>query len=504
MQDILTLGPFTLDPSRRTLTRGGEVTDLGQRSCALLMALLAAQGDPVGKSVLMDKVWPGTAVEEGNLTVQIAQLRKALGTDADGRDWIVTVPRVGYRLITPQDPAAETTRPTLAVLPFQNLSGEAEADYFADGIVADIITALSRFRSLAVVSRNSSFIYKGRAVDTREVAQALGAGYVLEGSVRRSGDRLRITAQLVDAHAVTLWTQRFDGDLSEVFEFQDRITESVATFVAPAIEVSELARSREQRPESVATYDLYLRAREQIEKESMAGNASAYALLTEALRREPDNAPILAQAAWALEHRAAMGWPPLGPDDRERCVDHARNGIRLANGNARVLAHCAVALVQTGKDYDGGMAVIERAAQANPNDLYVLTASGVLTVHCGDLDRAMAYFHHALRLGPSDPISRFGLCGIAHVHVLRGNYVEALDYAARSLAINDRFDATYWMLIAANAHLGHLDTARGWLRALLAFAPDITLTRIIAGQPARYPDRFAAIADGLRLAGLTE
>ncbi len=470
MTDRSSIGPFTFDPVRGALTRDGTVTPLGQRGTALLTALFAAGGSAVSKADLMEAGWPGLAVEEGNLTVQIAALRKALGTGPQGQEWIVTVPRVGYRLIVPPADAtiAEPAgRPVLAVLPFQNLSGDADSDYFADGIVADIITALSRFRSLAVLSRNSSFAYKGRAADTRTIAKELGAGYLLEGSVRRAGDRLRITAQLVDgANGTTLWTDRFDGDFSEIFDFQDRITESVATLVAPAIEASELAHSRRERPESAATYDLFLRARECINDESVAGNAKAIALLTEALKREPDNALLLSHAAWALEHGTAMGWPHIGPEERERCVEYARRGIRLADGNPRVMAHCAVALVQTGKDYDGGMAVIEQAARANPNDLYVLTAAGVLTMHCGDLDRAMDYFERALRLGPNDPFSRFALTGTAHVHVLRGNYPAALDSAARSLAINDRFDATYWMLIAANAHLGRMEQAHHLARGV--------------------------------------
>ncbi len=502
------IGPFVIDPARGLVTHDGKPVAVGQRAMALLLALIAAEGKPVAKADLMEAGWPGLAVEEGNLTVQIAALRKALGPGPQGQDWIVTVPRVGYRLMTTSPSAAvgvSATRPVVAVLPFQNLSGDADAEYFADGIVADIITALSRFRSLAVLSRNSSFAYRGRTIDTRTIAHDLGAGYLLEGSVRRSGDRLRITAQLVEGDGgVTLWTNRFDGDLSEIFDFQDRITESVATLVAPAIEASELVHSRQQRPESAATYDLFLRARAYIDDELVEGNAKGYALLTDALRREPDNALILAHAAWALEHRTAMGWPPIGPDDHEKCVEHARNGIRLANGNPRVMAHCAVALVQTGKDYDGGMAVIEQAAAANPNDLYVLTAAGVLTMHCGDLDRAMDYFDRALRLGGHEPHSRFALTGIAHVQILRGNFDAALDFAARSLAINDRFDASYWMLIAANAHLGRMEEAHVWREALLTIAPGITIARILRGQPAKYPERFAAILNGLRLAHLPE
>jgi len=508
MSELHSFGPFQLDRQRGVVLREGQSVAVGQRGIALLSALLAAQGQAVTKADLMEAGWPGLAVEEGNLTVQIAGLRKLLGQSPQGQDWIVTVPRTGYRLVLPQFAPAEpdpATRPTLAVLPFPNLSGEAEADYFADGIVADIITALSRFRSLAVVSRNSSFVYKGRAVDTREVARALGAGYLLEGSVRRSGDRLRITAQLVEGGTgVTLWTNRFDGDLTEIFDFQDRITESVASLVAPAIEASEIIRSRKDRPQSAASYDIYLQARALQTTETEPDNAQAYAMLTRVLEREPDNALILSHAVWALEHRHTMGWPGLTGDDVRTCVDLARRAIRLGEGNPLVMAQCAVALVQTGKEYEAGMAVIREAVRANPHDLYVMAAAGVLTMHCGDLDEAEGYLQRFLRLGPNDPDARFPLTSLGMLHIMRGQFAEALRYAERSLSVNDRFDCTYWVLISANAQLGQMTVAQGFVTRLLEIAPTVTLSRIKAGQPSRFPERVGAVLGGLRLAGMPE
>ena len=200
--ETVAFGPFAFNRGKGTLTLEGKHIALGGRSSALLKALLDAQGSVVSKAELMESVWPGTVVEEGNLTVQVAALRKSLGQRADNSDWIVTVARTGYRLWT-EDAAppreAVSPLPSLAVLPFHNLSGDAAQDYFADGIVDDLITALSRFKTFAVISRNSSFVYKGRAVDVREIGRELGIRYVLEGSIRRSGNRLRVTAQLVDA-----------------------------------------------------------------------------------------------------------------------------------------------------------------------------------------------------------------------------------------------------------------------------------------------------------------
>lgn len=508
MSDPILFGPFRFDPTRRRLLRDGSEVELGQRAALLLERLIAAQNGVVSKAELMEAAWPGTAVEEGNLTVQIAGLRKLLGHDAEGRDWIVTVPRLGYRLVTAsaaiQGPEA-AERPTCAVLPFQTIATPDEASYFADGIVADIITALSRFRALAVLSRNATLPYRDRVSDMREVALALGARYILEGSVQRSDDRLRIHARLVDGDsAITLWTDRFDGDLADIFDVQDRITEAVATVVVPTIQASELALLRQRRPDSAGTYDIQLRARALLSSETEPDNAAAITLLDQALDRDPDNPTILAQAVWALEHRTTMGWPAHGPDDAARCIALARRALRLGTGDALVMAQCAGALVQTAKDYEAGMAVIGDALRINPNDLFVISLAGVLTMHCGDLDEAEAHFRQFLQLAPQDPDIRFSLTSLAMIAIIRGEHEAALGLAARSLAVNDRFDPTYWMLVAANAHLGRMEAARAHLARLQELVPGISLTRIRQGQPARYPDRIGAVLEGLRLAGLPD
>jgi adenylate cyclase len=397
------------------------------------------------------------------------------------------------------------SKPSLAVLPFQNMSGDAEQEYFADGVVEDIITALSRFRSFAVIARNSSFVYKGRAVDVRQAAKELGVRYVLEGSVRRAANRLRITAQLIDGvTGAHLWARNFDGALEDVFDFQDRITETVAIVVEPQIQRAEIERSRRERPGSIAAHDLDLRALSTIWTESAKDNAEAFALLTEALTREPDNALLLAHAASALDQRIAMGWPPLGPDDRQKCAEFARRGLQHAAGDAMVMAYCGMSLLQGARDYDWGMATLESAAKANPNNLLVVMRAGVGHLHCGDIEQALAYFHRANRLSPGDPGAHASLTGIAHAQMVLGDFAEAVVWAARSLAISPTYDPTLWILIAANAHLGRIGEAHQYLQQLKRIAPDITVARIEAGQPAKDPSRVAAILEGLRLAGLEE
>jgi TolB-like protein len=497
-------GPFVLDAGRGLL-RNGKSIAVGQRGLALLKALLDAGGGVVTKADLMERAWPGTIVEEGNLTVQIAALRKSLGTTHDGQDWIATVPRLGYRLVRPGSGSreADASVPALAVLPFANLGSDPGQDWFADGVVEDIITALSRFQSFAVVARNSSFVYKGRPVDVRQVAQDLGVRYVLEGGVRRAGERLRITAQLVDGSTgAHLWAEQFDGMTADVFDFQDRITERVAMEVEPHIHQAELARSRLERPGSIAAYDIYLQALPKISNRTASANAEAYALLTGGLALEPDNALLLSHAAWTLNHRRAMGWPPFGPDDMQKSVELARRGLQHAGGNPTVMAHCGMVLLHRGSDYDWGMAVLQSAAEANPNSLVVVTAAGIAHLHCGSVADALTLFQRALRLSPRDPFAFVPLTGIAHAQMILGDYSEALAWATRSLALNPTFDPTLWMLIAANAHLARMEEARHFLDELGRLALGVTVARIRAGQPAKDPSRMSAILDGLRLAGL--
>ena len=498
-------GPFVLDPERGSLLRDGVPLPLGQRALSVLEVLAEQPGRAVPKSELLARVWPGTVVEEGNLTVQVAALRKAMGEAAEGQSWILTVPRLGYRLLAgatvPSEPASP---PRLAVLPFDNLGGDESGAWFADGVVEDLITALSRFRSFAVAGRAATFAARDRGWDARRAAAELGVRYLLEGSVRRAGGRLRITARLADDTGAPLWAENFDGGLDEVFDFQDRIAESVAMRVEPRIQAAEIARSRRERPGSIAAYDIHLRALASILSETEAGNVEAHALLVEGLAIEPDNPFLLSDAAWVLEHRATMGWTPFGPDDRARCADLARRGLEHADGDPTIMARCGMSLLQGARDYDWGLAVLQAAVEVNPNDPMIVAQAGVAHLHCGSLDQALALFHRASRLSPGDLGAHFALCGIADVYLIRGEHEEALAWAGRALAVNPNFDPTLWVLVAAHAHLGRRDEARRFLDALRRLTPGVTVAGIQTGQPGRDPGRIAALLEGLRLAGVPE
>lgn len=505
---VVEFGDFRFEPRTRSLFRDGQLVPLGRRGAQLLDAFLRRRGEVLTKAELIEAAWSEAAIEESNLSVQIAGLRKALGTAPDGKDWIATVPRVGYRLAAVDpEPAPRgdvSPLPSLAVLAFDNLGDDPAQQYFADGIVDDLITGLSRFRSFNVVARNSSFAYRGKSVDVRKVARELGVRYVLEGSVRRAGARLRVTAQLIDGEdGAHLWAHTYDGDTADVFDVQDRITESVAGVLEPRIGLAEIARSRRQRPQSLAAYDLYLRAQFALQVMSQDGNARAFRLFSEALALEPDNVIFLSGASEAIQNRISQGFPPYGPNDREICLDLAHRGLRLAGDDATSIALFGTSLVNA-KEHELGYATVLRAAALNPNSLMVMLTTGIAHLNCGSLDDARTCFARARTLGPNEQWQRFVLTGMAHIAMIEGACERALDLARQSLSLVQSYGKARWVQIAANSHLGRMDEARRHLAAFRLDSPGVTLRSIREGQPNRDPARMAAILEGLRVAGLPE
>ena len=462
----------------------------------------------MSKGELLDAAWADATVEEANLSVQIALLRRTLGKAPDGTDWIVTVSRVGYRFQPKGSAVAEAPKgaslPSLVVMPFTNLGVDAGDEYFADGIVEDLTTGLARFKSLVVISRSSAFAYKGRVVDTRKLSREVGADYVLEGSVRRGPDRLRVTAQLIDgSDGGHLWADNFDGDLFELFDFQNRITDAVVAIVEPSVKAAEINRSRRERPGSLAAYDLFLRGQFKLRTNKIEETAEALALFDQALEVEPDNVRFLAAAASALQHGVSMGWPSAGPAQVNRLIEVSMHGLQVVADDAEALSLFGLGLVDA-KESDLGYAALLRAFEINPNSLMAVNCLGIATLHLARVDDAEGYLLRALRLNSRDPEIRYSLTALAHIEMIRGNYEAALSYAERSFSIAEGFGATSWMLIAANALLGRIDEARRQLQKYLSLTPDMTIADIVRGQPNREPDRIANILAGLRLAGLPE
>ena len=356
-----------------------------------------------------------------------------------------------------------------------------------------------------VVSRNSTFVYKGSPVDIRKVARELEARYFLEGSVRRSGDRLRITAQLIDGESgAHLWADKYDGTIADIFDVQDRITENVVSIVEPEIRRAEVERARRKPPTSLTAYDLSLRALPHVFRVTPEDNAEAYRLLAQAIALEPNYAPALNNMTWTLQFRHDVGWPSLTGDDAASCIAFAHRALQNAGGDPLIMAQCGVALANVGAEYELGLQTVRLAVQGNPNNALVLNCAAVAHLHCGSLSECLSLAQRSARLSPGDPTKHWALTAIAHAYMALGRYEDALTWADQSLASNAQFDATYWMLVAANAQLGRMDEAHRLLARFRTMRPDVTIKTIRQGQPSRYPDRMGSILEGLRLAGLPE
>src|SRR5499427_4948364 len=366
----ISFGRFRFDLTRRELQRDNSRVRLGNRALDILCVLASAEGALVTKDELMAQVWPGVVVEENNLHFHISSLRKALDADGEGESWIVTVPGRGYRLLRPPEPpaagkaAAEASagQPSLAVLPFNNLSGDPEQEYFADGMVEEIITTLSRIHWLFVIARNSSFTYKGRTVDIKQVGRELGVLYVLEGSVRKAGNRVRITAQLLDATtAAHLWADHFDGTLEDIFQLQDNVASSVAGVIEPTMLAAEHRRSTQRPTNDLTAYDLYLQAHALSHSWEREATMRALDLLGRALNRDAHYGLALAQAAFLQITLDGNYWSEDQQRNRQDALDLARRALQALGDNPEVLGYAGHVLGYFEADIDTAITLIDRA-----------------------------------------------------------------------------------------------------------------------------------------------
>jgi adenylate cyclase len=398
-----------------------------------------------------------------------------------------------------------TDKPSIAVFPFTNMSGDPEQEYFADGMVEDIITALSRFNQLFVIARNSSFTYKGRAVDVRHAARELGVRYVLEGSVRKSGSRLRITGQLIDALTGThLWADRFDGGLEDVFDLQDKITESVVGAIEPTLRKVEIERARRKPVENLDAYDLYLRALPHVHAFRPDENLTGLKFLQKAIALSPDYGPALGHAAWCLEIRLTRGWSAVGEHDAETAVALARRAIAAGADDALALATGGFVLVMVARDYDSGLDAVGRALGLNRGSGFVAMLSSYAMLFGGNPEDALDNAERAMALSPLDPGYFLYLTAAGFAHLVSGHPDKALELAKRSVSLYPDWDSTYWLLVTAHAQLQRVGEAKAALPKFLSLAPGATISRLRAGLPFRNPASLAMILDGFREAGLPE
>jgi len=396
-------------------------------------------------------------------------------------------------------------KPSIAVLPFTNMSGDLEQEYFVDGMVEDIITALSRFNQLIVIARNSSFVYKGAAVDVKQVGRELGVRYVLEGSVRKSGNRVRITGQLIDAATgAHLWADRFDGELEDVFDLQDRITASVVGAIEPTLRKAEIERAGRKPANNLGAYDLYLQALPHIYRIRPDENLEAVDLLNKAIDLDPSYAPALAHAAWCLVQRITRAWSPVGEDDLATAISLARRALAVGGDDAVSVVLGGFVLVMLGQDYTTGLDAVRRATDLNPGSGFVAAMAGCALVFGDDPEAGLAHIERAMALGPLDPSLFSHLTVAGYAHLFSGRAELAAELAERSLALNAEWDSTYWVLTAAYIQLDRLPEAQAAVASLLAVSPEATTTKYRKILPIRKRESLEMVLEGLRRAGLPD
>ena len=504
-----------LDTDRRELRHGTDLVPLEPQVFDLLEYLIRNRERVVSRADLMGSIWRGRVVSDSALSTRVNAARHAIADGGAQQRLIRTLPRKGLRFVgkVSEEPGTESPgqaiklpgRPSVAVLPFANVSGDPEQEYFADGVAEEIITALSRCSWLFVIARNSSFTYKGRIVDVREIGRDLGVRYVLEGSVRRAGQRLRITGQLIDAESgVEIWADRFDGDTNEIFELQDRITESVVGAIEPRLQLAEFERLRRKPARSLDAYDLLLRAQAFEHEYTEASFDAALRALEQAVAIDPHYAPAMALAAYCYAERRQQGWSKDAEADTKAGLRLALRALELGKNDANVLWMAAFAIRVLGADPHRARELVNRSLQLNPNSAIALTTGAFAEVFLGNSAKALAMLQRAERLSPRDPKAWYVAAAAALAYFVDGAFEEAASSAKRALAQNPHFAPTLRVLAASLASLGHKDGAAQAMRELLTIEPDLTLRKLRARLTHLEAGALGRFADALQLAGLPD
>jgi TolB-like protein len=508
--DCIEFGQFSLQLRPPGLFRHGAPVKLGGRALDILCVLAVARGETVSKNQLLDRVWPGLAVEENNLAVHISALRRELADGMDGQSLLVTVPGRGYRLIGLKEPATAQATPaplrwdgipgaSIAVLPFENLSTDFRQEYFADGVVEDIITGLARINWLSVIARNSTFTYKGKATDIDQVREELGVRYVLKGSIRRSNNRVRIVAQLIEAQSgVHLWAERYDRLLDDIFAVQDEIAMSVIGAIEPNLRKAEIERVRRKRPESLDAYDFVLRALPFVHKWMPDGAAAAIPLLQKALELEPSYAHAHALLARCFHFRFSRGG--LRDEDRAVAIRHARAAIIGDSDDATTLAIAALVIWFDERDPATALDLFDRALALSNSNVTALGNSAFALAWMGKVEIATERAHRAIRLCPFDNTISYLALSVAQI--IGNQYEKARESALRAVESNPSFSIPHAILAVALVGAHREDEAKAEARSVMELDPTFTTGNwaVTVGQ---VPEVFAPIADALRKAGIS-
>jgi adenylate cyclase len=477
----------------------------------------------VSKDDLVSAIWKGRIVSDAALTTRLNAARSVIGDSGEEQRLIKTLPRKGFRFVgavhetnqcsgtaTFADSRVELSepvlalpdKPSIAVLPFENMSGDPDQEYFADGMVAEIITALSRFKWLFVIARNSSFTFKGRAVDIKEVGRQLGVRYVLEGSVRRASGKVRITGQLIDAvTGAHIWADRFERDLTDVFALQDEVTVAVVSAIHPKLLQTEIAISTRRRPENLTAYDYYLRALQQFYLATPEGLAEAIRLAHRALDLDPRFGYVAALAGACHVQNVIWGYADDPQLDRQEAVRLSRLALSVDDDDPYTLTSAAIISAFMVGDSEREIEMADRAVALNPNSFGAWGCRGHVYRIAGLPEEAVRSFERAIRMSPVDPLLYLTFGGIGSALIELGRFDDAIVAGKKAQRLNPAYQIPYRCLASAFAHLGRDAEAREAAARLLEVDPSFTISAWIArgGQ-----SNAKLMIEGLRKAGLPE
>ena len=506
-----TFGPFVFDARRKILLKRGSLVAVGQKCLVLLETLLAAEGRAVSKSKLIEAAWQAGNIEESNLAVQIAALRKCLGRTKSGEEWITTVQRVGYQFANLADaeamppdrqslaaPESPDGKPSVAVLPFLNLSSDPEQDFFSDGVTGDIITELARWRLLAVQSRAASFRYRGKSADLKQIARELNVRYIVEGSVRRMGERIRITVELIDAVTGNhVWAEKFDRELDGIFAVQDQVVRTIVSTLVGRVQVAAVERVSRKPPASLVAYEYVLKGNA-LPWNDPLGAAEATRLFAKAIEMDPGYG--FAHAMLSVMHY--RNWA----DDLNSSDAPLQEAYRLAKRAVEVDSNDSTCFAILGqvclllRSYDVAVEYLRRAVEINPNNQWNAADMGLVLSYAGEPEEALACFRRAREIDAYfDPPWYWSILGQTHM-VMR-------QYEAALAAFEHIPTRKYWasaLMAGCHHRLANADRATVFVTECLALRPDFSIRRRMAKEPFKNPLDAAHVTESLRLAGLPE
>jgi TolB-like protein len=514
---------FALDVDKRELLRKAAAVSISPQALDLLIYLIRHRERVIRKDDLISAIWGDRIITDAALATRLNSARVAIGDSGEEQRLIKTLQRKGFRFVgtvqelaSPGDAAAASSalqrleipdKPSIAVLPFENLSGDPEQEYFGDGLVDDITTALSRFRALFVIARTSSFTYKGKTVDIKQVGAELGVRYVLEGSVRKAGDRLRINGQLIDATTgAHLWADQFDGTLDDIFDLQDKVTQQVVGAIAPEVDRAEIERARRRSVGNIDAVTAYYRGLPHIHfPTNPEHNDDAWRNFNEAIALDPSFSPAYGGAVGCLAWRRANRWPGDYAKDNAELSRLAERAKELGTNDAFTLSALGFNLFWMRLDFDRGLEMVEQAIQSNPNYALAYNYRGLLRAWHGASDTAVADFEQAMRLSPRDPFNYNAMMGLAVAYHNAGRHREAAEWVDKSLrAFPPAFFVGMTQGILCYVAAGRLEDGQRLMAECLRQVPGWRRATFVAPQWFRSTKLRSELVEAFITAGLPE